>query len=139
MKLNVNITLAIYTKFIKLLNGNNFSFKLIFLFSSHNLTIHYRHHRTKKRRHNRRRNHRRRIRTSILASISNNIHWYQLQRRNIHHKKCAHLIACSPRTIIGQTPQRTCHFSLVHIFLVSPLPLQLLQVAHCPKPPLESR
>ena len=77
-------------------------------FLTHNFTVNHRHHRTKKRRHDRGRNHCRRIRAPILAAVGDNIHWYQLQRRDIHHKKRTHLIAGRPRTIICQTTQRTC-------------------------------
>ena len=104
-------------------------------FLTHNFTVNHRHHRTKKRRHNRRRYDRRRICTPILTAVSNNIHWNQLQRRDIHHKKRTHLIARSPCLAILQTAQRTrrrCN----HKFTVPARPLQFLQVAHCPQPPL---
>ena len=57
------------------------------------LTINHRYRRTDKRRHNRRRNNPRRVHTSILASVSNHIHRYQLQGRNIQNQKRTHLIA----------------------------------------------
>ena len=104
-------------------------------FLTHNFTVNHRHHRTKKRRHDRGRDNCRRIRTPILAAISDNIHWNQLQRRDIHHKKRTHLIARSPCLAILQTAQRTrrrCN----HKFIVPARPLQFLQVAHRPQPPL---
>ena len=104
-------------------------------FSPHYFAIYYLYHRTDKRRHNRRRNHCCRIGTSVLAAICNNIYWYQLQRRYIHHKKRAHLNTGSPRTIICQTTQRTC-CRRIHIFPIPTLPFKLLQIAHCPPPPL---
>jgi len=72
-------------------------------FSPHHFTINHRHNRTEKRCHYRRRNYCCRVCTPILASIYNNIHWYQLQRRNIHHKKRTHLIARSPRPTVHET------------------------------------
>ena len=104
-------------------------------FSPHYFTINHRHHRTKKRLHDRGHYDRRWICTPILAAISNNIHWYQLQRRDIHHKKRAHLIARSPCLAILQTAQRTrrrCN----HKFIVPARPLQLLQITHRPELPL---
>ena len=105
------------------------------LLSIHDFTIYHRHHGTKKRRHDCWRNDCCRISAPVLAAISDNIHWYQLQRRDIHHKKRAHLIARSPCLAILQTAQRTrrrCN----HKFIVPARPLQLLQVAHCPELPL---
>lgn len=59
------------------------------------LTIHHRHQRTNKSSHNCRRNNPCRVHTSILTSVRNHIHWYQLQGRNIQNQKCAHLITRS--------------------------------------------
>ena len=58
-------------------------------------TIHHCHTRAHRRRHNRRRNNPCRVHTSILTSVRNHIHWYQLQGRNIQNQKCAHLITRS--------------------------------------------
>ena len=58
-------------------------------------TIHHCHTRAHGRRHNSRRNNPCRVHTSILTSVRNHIHWYQLQGRNIQNQKCAHLITRS--------------------------------------------
>ena len=105
-------------------------------FSPHHFAIYHCHHRTKKRRHNRRRDDCRRIGTPILAAIRDDIHWYQLQRRDIHHKKRTHLITRSPRPTIHETICG-CHPHLcIHILSIPALPFQLLQIVHRPKPPL---
>ena len=95
------------------------------LLSIHDFTIYHRHHGTKKRRHDCWRNDCCRISAPVLAAISDNIHWYQLQRRDIHHKKRTHLIA-----------RTSAQCFRLHILLIPARPLKLLQVAHRPKPPL---
>lgn len=104
-------------------------------------TIHHCHTRAHGRRHNSRRNNPCRVHTSILTSVRNHIHWYQLQGRNIQNQKCAHLITrnslpLSPFLFHGR--KSTLRFS--GVFAVSlqirRIPPLLLQLLHRLQPAL---
>ena len=90
----------------------------------------------KKRCHDRRCNDCCRICAPILAAIGDNIYWYLLQRRYIHHKKLAHFIARRPRSTIHEAICGCYPHLCIHIFTVPTRALQFLQVTHCPDLPL---
>ena len=118
-------------------------------------TIHHRHRRTHKRRHNRRGNNPRRVHTAVLLPVSDHIHWYQLQGRNIQYQKRAHLIAGDTLPLLfppaggSQTIHRASSVktasrframfdisAFLHISRRASLRLQLCQFLHRFQPPL---
>ena len=94
------------------------------------LAIHHRHQRADQCRHNRRRNDLSRVHTPVLAPVSNHIHRYQLQRRNIQNQKCTHLITSNA------LPLSSHFFPIIQISHRPPLRLQLRQFLHRLQPPL---
>ena len=112
-----------------------------FLFSIFYFTVYHRRQCTDKRCYDCRRNNPRRVHAPVLLPVSDHIHWYQLQRRNIQNQKRTHLIAGDalplPFLAASRFHDAICSTPIRRrIPSRPPLRLQLRQFLHRLKPPL---